>query len=69
MIEGDPIEASKVRNKKRNNEFIDYFLGQDDKASFTNRKFNEIQKLKQRKKKLKRKIIAKKQKASNKGKR
>lgn len=64
MIEGDPIQASKVRNKKKNNEFIDYFLSKDDDASFTNRKFNEIQKVKQRKKKLKKKIIQKKQKAS-----
>ena len=64
MIEGDPIQASKLRNKKKNNEFIDYFLSKDDDASFTNRKFNEIQKVKQRKKKIKKRIIQKKQKAS-----
>jgi len=40
MIEGDPIEASKSRNKKKTNEFIDYFLSKDNKAEFTNRKFN-----------------------------
>ena len=64
MIEGDPIQASKLRNKKKNNEFIDYFLSKDNDASFTNRKFDEIQKVKQRKKKLKKRIIQKKQKAS-----
>ena len=64
IIEGDPIEASKYRNKKKNNEFIDYFLSKDSKASFSNRKFDEIQKLKQRKKKIKKRIILKKQKAS-----
>jgi hypothetical protein len=40
MIEGDPVEASKYRNKKKNNEFIDYFLNKDDGTAFTNRKFN-----------------------------
>ena len=30
MIEGDPIQAAKIRNKKKKgNEFIDYFLGKD----------------------------------------
>ena len=69
MIEGDPIQASKMRNKKKNNDFIDYFITKDNDASFTNRKFNEIQKVKQSKKKLKKRIIQKKEKASAAGKR
>ena len=60
MIEGDPIEASKKRNKKRHNDLVDFYLSRDNETEFTNRKFNEIQKLKQRKQKLKKRIIAKK---------
>jgi hypothetical protein len=62
MIEGDPIVASKIRLKKRQNNFIDQFLKLDSEKQFTKRKFGELQRENQRKKKLKRKIIAKKQK-------
>ena len=65
MIGGDPIQTAKLRNKKKDNQFIDYFLKKDRGTEFTNKKFNEIQKLKQRKKKIKKKVMAKKQKLSN----
>ena len=57
MIDGDPVQASKIRNKKKDNSFIDFFLTRDKAAEFTNRKFTEIQRMKQRKKKIKKKIL------------
>lgn len=47
--------------KKPEASFADYFLKIDQEKSFTKRKFTELQRMNQRKKKLKRKIIAKKQ--------
>lgn len=46
--------------KKKQLNFLDYYLKMDEEKSFTKRKFSELQKLNQRKKKLKRKIINKK---------
>ncbi len=40
MIDGDPIQSAKMRNKKKGNEFIDYFLGKDDDVAYTDKKFN-----------------------------
>ena len=51
--------------KKKNLNFTDYYLKMDEEKSFTKRKFTELQKLNQRKKKLKRKIINKKMKKNN----
>lgn len=62
VIEGDPIVASKIRLQKREKGFTDYFLELDKEKAFTRRKFTELQKLNQRKKKMKKRIIAKKQK-------
>ena len=69
MIEGDPIEASKKCNKKKHGEFIDYYLKKDAETEYSNKKFNEIQKLKQRKRKIKKRVLMKKEKASKAGKR
>lgn len=63
IIEGDPIMATKLRLHKKQNSFTDYFLKLDNEKAFTRRKFSELQRLNQRKKKLKKKIIAKKQKS------
>lgn len=62
VIEGDPIVASKIRVRKGQSSFADYFLKEDEDKQFTKRKFTELQRINQRKKKLKRRIIAKKQK-------
>lgn len=62
VIEGDPIIASKIRVRKGQSSFADYFLKEDEDKQFTKRKFTELQRINQRKKKLKRRIIAKKQK-------
>lgn len=66
IIEGDPILASKIRIKKKEASFTDYFLKLDRENQFTQKKFTELQRINQRKKKMKRKIIAKKQKAGKK---
>ena len=66
VIEGDPILASKIRMKKQESSFADYFLKVDREKSFTKRKFTELQRVNQRKKKLKRRIIAKKQRSGKK---
>ena len=66
VIEGDPILASKIRMKKQEDSFADYFLKVDREKSFTKRKFTQLQRVNQRKKKLKRRIIAKKQKTGKK---
>jgi hypothetical protein len=66
VIEGDPIVASKIRLRKQEANFADYFIKLDRENQFTQKKFTELQRINQRKKKLKRKIIAKKQKAGKK---
>ena len=48
--------------KKQEASFADYFLKMDSQKEFTKRKFSELQRHNQRKKRLKRRIIAKKQK-------
>ena len=63
MIEGDPIMASKIRSKKQDKSFADYFIQQDKEKQFTEKKFSELQKISQRKKKMKKRIILKKQKS------
>lgn len=62
VIEGEPIVASKIRLRKQEKSFTDYFLKLDEEKKFTQKKFTELQRINQRKRKLKRKIIAKKQK-------
>lgn len=62
VIEGEPIVASKIRLRKQEKSFADYFLKLDEEKKFTQKKFTELQRINQRKRKLKRKIIAKKQK-------
>jgi len=52
--------ASKIRMKKKDPNFVDFYLKLDEEKSFTKRKFSELQKLNQRKKRLKQKIIKKK---------
>ena len=66
IIEGDPIKASKMRLKRREASFADYFLKMDKEKKFTERKFSELQRINQRKKKLKKKIMAKKTKSNRK---
>ena len=66
VVEGDPILASKIRMRKPEASFADYFLRVDREKSFTKRKFTELQRVNQRKKKLKRRIIAKKQRSGKK---
>lgn len=66
VIEGDAIYASKIRMKKQVTSYTDYYLKLDQEKSFSRRKFNELQKLNQRKKRLKRKIIKKKTKNNGK---
>jgi|688.fasta_scaffold214657_3 hypothetical protein len=66
IIEGDPFKSAKIRNKKQAPSFTDYFLKVDSDKEFTKRKFSELQRHNQRAKRLKRKIIAKKQKSSKK---
>jgi hypothetical protein len=46
--------------KKKDPNFVDFYLKLDEEKSFTKRKFSELQKLNQRKKRLKQKIIKKK---------
>ena len=62
MTGGEPTKKSKIR-KSNSESFTDYFLKLDQEKQFTSKKFNQIQKLNQRKKKLKRKIINRKQKS------
>lgn len=64
VIEGDPIISSKIRLRKQEPNFTDYFLKMDEEKAWTKKKFTELQRVNQRKKKLKRKIIAKKQRSS-----
>ena len=64
VIEGEPVIASKIRMRKQENSFADYFLKLDKEKQFTERKFTELQRLNQRKKKMKRRIIEKKKKSS-----
>ncbi len=62
MIEGDPFQAVKIRNMKKQASVVDYYLKKDKEASFSNRKFTEIQKIKHRKKRITKKSLMNKNK-------
>ena len=60
MIEGDPfLSRGKIKQRKQEMSLTDYYLDLDKKESFTNRKFSEIQKTKQRVKKISKKSLMK----------
>ena len=60
MIEGDPfLSRGKIKQRKQEMSLTDYYLDLDKKESFTNRKFSEIQRTKQRVKKISKKSLMK----------
>ena len=61
MIGGDPfLSRGKIKQRKQGMSLTDYYLDLDKKESFTNRKFSEIQRSKQRVKKISKKMLMKK---------
>ena len=70
MIEGDPFLAHKRRisQSKKEMTLSDYYLELDKKEGFSDRKFSEIQRMKQRRKKISKKSLKKLDKKANKAK-
>jgi hypothetical protein len=66
MIEGDPFIASKIKSINKEKTLTDYYCQIDQNEQFTKRKFSEIQRVKQRRKKITKKSLKKMQKRSNK---
>jgi hypothetical protein len=57
VVEGDGFELKRLKKGKKHNSVIDYYLELDDKLGYSTRKFSEVQKVKQRRKRIKKSDI------------
>lgn len=53
IVEGDGFELKKLKKGKKHNSVIDYYLELDEKLGYSTRKFSEVQKIKQRRRRIK----------------
>lgn len=64
VIEGDGFELKKLKRGKRHNNVVDYFLQMDKEMGYSTRKFSEVQRVKQRRKRIKKKDVRARKKQS-----
>lgn len=60
VIEGDGFELKRLKKGRRHNNVVDYFLELDEQMGYSTRKFAEVQRVKQKRHRIKKSDVRKK---------